>query len=430
MMRKFLSLLSLALLSVPSPALMQEARPGDMTYILDIAWSPDGERLAVAGTHTGTSTATNPDWDSVNGFISVIDGSTGNAIFVTEPQSAFTSVAWSPDGQRLALGSYDGTVWIVNALTGERITNLFGHEATVTGVDWSSDGSQIVSSGNWDKLTIVWDAQRYEELSRITSNFHPFAVSFSPDDQTVAIGLENGLYVIPVNVQATTATIDQYSVIGTSWVLSLAYSNDGRYIAAGTVAHVSMLTGERDNSHIYVIDAMSSEILHEFTSTLGSVGGLAWSSDDEYLAVLNEDPLVTLWDVEAETIVATYPAFGVERYDNGGIAFSRYGGRLAFGDVLVSESVSAQTLTTGDLITTIGDGAARTIVPFPSIEQLEQTAAACDATAVLESVLPASNAVDELSTFADQIENLPEVNIPPACAADLIAIAKALQVEE
>jgi len=53
MMRKFLSLLSLALLSVPSPALMQEARPSDMTYILDIAWSPDGERLAVAGTHTG-----------------------------------------------------------------------------------------------------------------------------------------------------------------------------------------------------------------------------------------------------------------------------------------------------------------------------------------------------------------------------------------
>jgi len=213
-------------------------------------------------------------------------------------------------------------------------------------------------------------------------------------------------------------------------VIHIVYSNHSRYIAFGTVAPTDFFTGERKNSYIYIVDVSLNAIVHEFTSMLGSIGGLAWSSDDQYLAVLNEDPVVTLWDVGSETIVATYPAFGVERYDNGGITFSRYGGRLAFGDVLVSESASAQTLTTDDLITTIGDGAARIIVPFPSTEQLGQTAAACDATAILESVLSASSAVDELSTFADQIENLPAVNIPPACAADLIAIAEALQVEE
>jgi len=155
--------------------------------------------------HTqGASTSTNPDRDSVNGFISVIDGLTGNSIFVTEPQSAFTSVAWSPDGQRLALGSYDGTVWIVDALTGERITNLFGHEATVTGVDWSSDGAQIVSSGNWDEMVILWDGVTYETISQIATPSHPFTVVFSPDNQLIVIGMETGAFLLPVGSDFST----------------------------------------------------------------------------------------------------------------------------------------------------------------------------------------------------------------------------------
>jgi WD40 repeat protein len=434
----------------------------DVTYILDIAWSPGGERIAIAGSAPPVESTAG------HGYLSVIDSVTGSAIFVAEPQSAFTSVAWSPDGQQLALGSFDGTVWVVNATNGERINNLFGHASTVTDVDWSSDGSQIISSGNWDKLTIVWDAQRYEEVSRIISNFHPFAVSFSPDDQTIAIGMENGIYLVPSNAQVNSTTIDQYNLIAT-WVLSLDYSDDGQYIAVGTIAHMNMLTGEQDSASIIIFDTTTNELVQQFESDFGSVTGIDWDPDKRFLYVLNQASVLTVLDVETGEIITSYSTLGTERYQSGGIAFSPFGGRLAVGDILVeptnqaefsasltdsaertqydpknvghrgskwcdngsnfrqNDLFSVESLTESTFLAR--DGAVRIIVPDASRERLQAIQNACglDTTRVPE--LQSAQSAD-LNTYTEQIQALPAETIPPACAADLIAVAEAIQAQE
>ena len=63
----------------------------------------------------------------------------------------------SPDGTRLASGSWDGAVRVWDAVSGACMHVLEGHTGRVESVCWSPDGSRLVS-GSWDKTVRVWDA--------------------------------------------------------------------------------------------------------------------------------------------------------------------------------------------------------------------------------------------------------------------------------
>jgi len=58
-------------------------------------------------------------------------------------------VAFSPDGARIVSGSWDKTIWVWNAETGEVVGGL--HPFT-----FSPDGTHIIS-GSWDQTIRVWN---------------------------------------------------------------------------------------------------------------------------------------------------------------------------------------------------------------------------------------------------------------------------------
>jgi WD40 repeat protein len=67
-----------------------------------------------------------------------------------------TSVSWSQDGSRLVSASYDKTVKIWDAATGQCTSKLEGHSDWVTSIAWSHDGSRLVSASGDDTVRI-WD---------------------------------------------------------------------------------------------------------------------------------------------------------------------------------------------------------------------------------------------------------------------------------
>ena len=120
----------------------QQQRVLGLGNMYKTAVSPDGERIAGAGS-IGLVV-----WNVQTGLVeAVLQGHTRRLL----------SLAWSPDGSKIASGSADRTVKIWDAGSFGLISTLEGHTDQVFGVSWSPDGTKIVSSGaSRDPTLRIW----------------------------------------------------------------------------------------------------------------------------------------------------------------------------------------------------------------------------------------------------------------------------------
>src|SRR5262249_23699625 len=73
------------------------------------------------------------------------------------------SVAFSPDGTRLATTSTDRTARIWDARTGQELLALRGHTGEVWSVAFSPDGTRLATASR-DRTARLWDARAGQEL--------------------------------------------------------------------------------------------------------------------------------------------------------------------------------------------------------------------------------------------------------------------------
>ena len=102
-------------------------------------------------------------------------------------KGSISDIAYSPDGKRLAVAGSIG-IWIYDARTGAEIDLLTGHTFWVGSVAFSSDGSTLYSESG-DGTVRLWDAVTgaHKRTLKVGTSSGD-CVALSPDDRTLAVG--------------------------------------------------------------------------------------------------------------------------------------------------------------------------------------------------------------------------------------------------
>ena len=107
--------------------------------VVDLAWSPGGERLASA---------------HEDGRVRIWDIDSSTVLATLDDGGGFRSVAWSPKGELLAIGK-ENAVQIWDVQTAQRLLVLTGHTGAVLDLSWSPDGQRL-ASGSEDGTVRLW----------------------------------------------------------------------------------------------------------------------------------------------------------------------------------------------------------------------------------------------------------------------------------
>jgi WD40 repeat protein len=98
------------------------------------------------------------------------------------------TIAMSPLGHTMFVGSPDGRVEIWDVDTRKRLLEFQGHKLQVTAIAVSADG-RLLATGSLDNATQLWDAATGQHLASFFAHNRPvWALAFSPDGQTLAAG--------------------------------------------------------------------------------------------------------------------------------------------------------------------------------------------------------------------------------------------------
>ena len=203
-----------------------------------------------------------------------------------------TALAVSPDGKRLASGSWDRTVriWPVGGSPG---MVLEGHRENVNGVAFTFDNKSVVSVSADPQLSHL--AARHGGAPTIVPLAAPLnSVGIARDGEIVA-GASDGkvLFFSPAGEQRAELAAAETPVI------SLALSGDGKLIAAAGV-----------RGSVAIIDRGSRSVLRTLVGPGLPVWAVVFLPDNHTLVTGGSDQMVRRWDVATGDPIGSVPLAG------------------------------------------------------------------------------------------------------------------------
>ncbi len=248
-------------------------------YINAVAWSLDGETLAVA--------------TSIDLSLYPLDGSERQVL----SEGAVNDVAYSPDGRWLAAAFEDGYAQLYDTATGEVKLELPIFQS-VSAIAFSLDGSLLAtglrrsSFASNDAAIHVWDVATGEQVASQSAKYDPEVIRFVPDSSALVFA---GFAEVSI-WDYQTAAVEE---IEGSPVFDWAVSPDGRYV-------VSASDDISDIQYLRLYDRETGEFSADITTeTRQSGASQTYFTPDGLLLTVNPDGTLVARDLPALRVIET-----------------------------------------------------------------------------------------------------------------------------
>jgi Tol biopolymer transport system component len=201
-----------------------------MAWESDVAWSPDGRRLAYArgdepAEHAGSFQS--PGFETTI-WVSKADGTDARRVTFSDPDepTVDASPVWSPDGGRLAFqrSSFDERF-----PHGIYVTSLGKRSVRVVApgfwslIEWSPDGTTVVAAREGRVRLIDLETGNVRAADALPAGAND--VDYSPDRLSAALARDTGVYVLRL-ADGRLRRVARARDVGT-----VSWSPDGRTIA-------------------------------------------------------------------------------------------------------------------------------------------------------------------------------------------------------
>lgn len=237
--------------------------------VFSVAFSPDGTKLA-----TG----------DVEGGLRLWEVATNKLLLNFEGHIGWVwSTAWSPDGRILASCSSDKTIRLWDTQTKECINILKGHTSSIWSIAFSPNG-EIIASGSDEPIIRLWDVKSGECSKTLRGHTgRILSVTFSQDGQTLASGSDDCTIRI-WNVRTGKCQILEGH---TNHIWSVVFSGEGNTLFSGSADH-----------SIRLWDISNSTCVNTLKSHTGCVRALQFSPNNKLLISSSDDKTIRIWDLQ------------------------------------------------------------------------------------------------------------------------------------
>ncbi|MCC6615584.1 MAG: hypothetical protein IT320_19075 [Anaerolineae bacterium] len=296
---------SLAIFNLVTETFVAELPTNDH-LLTDVAWSPDGSKLATGGQVIRIWNSA--DWQIAREILN---------------DKVAVYVQWSQDGRHVSYDGLDGlhrdeALVPDSALTGTPMANLVDATPSIEGIQppldempvqpdsaieyisWNHTGTLLAVVT--DDLVTVFDGQSQQQVWEYAVDDYRPQISWNPQvpTQLAVAGYESGVEVWDVQTGALVLALET-----ASWLQDVAYSPDGSRIATahglGTPDFAAM---------VQVWNALNGQLITETRSRSRYIASLTWSPiGDRIAGIAGDFNQAIVWNAATGEDIAAFPRY-------------------------------------------------------------------------------------------------------------------------